>query len=318
MGPPLRVRIPAVALLVGATALLLARGAVAGGAWGADYFPNVPLITQDGKVVRFYDDLLKGKAVAINLMYTHCSGSCPLETARLAQVQKLLEDRVGKEIFFYSITIEPDRDPPEVLKEYAARFHAKPGWLFLTGKMEDIKLIAGKLGLSSLTDGSNKDGHLPTLMVGNEATGQWMRNSAVDNPRFLAMTMTRFLDGFKNAKPVKSYADVQFHDRGKAEYLFGTRCSACHTIGQGDGIGPDLAGVTARRDRAWVARYIAEPDQMLADRDPIATELFAKYKNVRMPNLRLDAEEVAALLSLIESKGAAAFQAGGGTSAAAR
>jgi protein SCO1/2 len=318
MEPRLRVRIATVALSVGATALLLAPGAVAGGAWGADYFPNVPLITQDGKVVRFYDDLLKGKAVAVNLMYTHCSGSCPLETARLAQVQKLLEDRVGKEIFFYSITIEPDRDTPEVLKEYASRYHAKPNWLFLTGKMEDIKLIAAKLGLSSLTDGSNKDGHLPTLMVGNEATGQWMRNSAVDNPRFLAMTMTRFLDGFKNAKPVKSYADVEFHDRGKAEYLFRTRCSACHTVGQGDGIGPDLAGVTARRGGAWVTRYIAEPDKMLADGDQIATELFAKYKSVRMPNLRLDAEEVAALLSLIESKAVAAVQAGGGTTAAAR
>ena len=310
--------IQTVALLVGATAVLVAPSAAAGGAWGADYFPNVPLITQDGKVVRFYDDLLKGKAVAINLMYTHCSGSCPLETARLAQVQKVLEDRVGKEIYFYSITIEPDRDTPEVLKDYAARYHAKPSWLFLTGKMEDIKLIAGKLGLSSLTDGLNKDGHLPTLMVGNEATGQWMRNSAVDNPRFLAMTMTRFLDGFKNAKPVKSYADVEFHDRGKAEYLFRTRCSACHTVGQGDGIGPDLAGVMARRDRAWVTRYIAEPDKMLADGDRIATELFAKYKNVRMPNLRLDAEEVAALLSLIESKAAGTVQPGGGISAAAR
>src|SRR5512140_286533 len=297
----LRASILAVALLSGATALLLPRAAAAGGAWGADYFPNVPLTTQDGKVLHFYDDLLKGKAVAINLMYTHCSGNCPLETARMAQVQKLLGDRVGKEIFFYAITVEPDRDTPEVLKAYAARYHVQPGWLFLTGKMEDIKLISQKLGLSSLTDGSDKDGHQPSLMIGNEGTGQWMRNSAVDNPRFLATTMINFLEGFKGEK-VKSYADLDLKEVGKGEYLFKTRCSACHTIGAGDATGPDLKGVTARRDRAWVKRYLIEPDKMLAEGDRIATELFGKYRNVRMPNLDLRNDDVAALVTYIEGK----------------
>jgi len=295
-------RILAVALLSGATALLLPRVAQAGGAWGADYFPNVPLTTQDGKVVHFYEDLLKGKAVAVNLMYTHCSGNCPLETARMAQVQKLLGDRVGKEIFFYSITVEPDRDTPEVLKAYAARYHVQPGWLFLTGKMEDIKLISQKLGLSSLTDGSDKDGHQPSLMIGDEGSGQWMRNSAVDNPRFLATTMINFLEGFKANKPLKSYADLDLKEVGKGEYLFKTRCSACHTIGAGDATGPDLKGVTARRDRAWLKRYMIEPDKMLAQKDRIALELFGKYKNVRMPNLDLRNDDVAALVTYIEGK----------------
>ncbi|MGE5048714.1 MAG: SCO family protein [Deltaproteobacteria bacterium] len=271
------------------------------------------MTTQDGKVVRFYDDLVKGKAVAINLMYTHCSGNCPLETARMAQVQKLLGDRVGKEIFFYSITVEPERDTPEVLKAYAARYHVQPGWLFLTGKMDDIKLISQKLGLSSLTDGSDKDGHQPSLMIGNEGTGQWMRNSAVDNPRFLATTMINFLEGFKGEK-VKSYADLDLKEVGKGEYLFKTRCSACHTIGAGDATGPDLKGVTARRDRAWVKRYMIEPDKMLAEGDRIATELFGKYRNVRMPNLDLRNDDVAALVTYIEGKSKA--QAGHHASAA--
>src|SRR2546430_15349356 len=72
--------------------------AFAGSPWGAGSFPNVPLVNQDGVVVRFYDDLIKGKAVAVNLIYTHCSGPCPLETAKMAQVQKLLGDKVGKDI----------------------------------------------------------------------------------------------------------------------------------------------------------------------------------------------------------------------------
>src|SRR5260221_13727878 len=126
--------------------------------WGADYFPNVTLITQDGVKVRFYDDLLKGKSVVIDLIYTHCVDACPLETARLAQVQKKLGDRVGKDIFFYSISIDPDHDTPEVLRAYMKQFHVGPGWTFLTGKKEDIIFLGRRLGL--YTDPSvNADGH---------------------------------------------------------------------------------------------------------------------------------------------------------------
>src|SRR5262245_27216940 len=94
-----------VAIVAAGSVLLDPAIAVAGGRWGAEYFPNVPLTTQDGKVLRFYDDLLKGKSVVINLIYTRCTASCPLETAKLAQVQRLLGDRVGKDVFFYSISI---------------------------------------------------------------------------------------------------------------------------------------------------------------------------------------------------------------------
>jgi len=289
-------------LLLLAAALASPGTAFAGSPWGADYFPNVPLVNQDGVVVRFYDDLIKGKAVAVNLIYTHCTASCPLETAKMAQVQKLLGDRVGKDIFFYSISIDPKRDTPETLKTYMQRYHIGPGWQFLTGKEEDIKLVAQKLGLSSLTDAANRDGHQPSLMVGNEATGQWMRNSAVDNPRFLATTIGNFL-GWTSDQPTRRYAELAVPPAvGKGAYVFNTRCSACHTIGSGDAVGPDLANLTKERDRAWVARYLTDPDKMLTEGDPIAKKLFAKYRGVRMPNLGLDQEEIAAILLHIEAQ----------------
>jgi protein SCO1/2 len=270
--------------------------------WGAEYFPNVPLTTQDGTTVRFYDDLLKGKAVAINLIYTHCQHECPLETARLVQVQRLLGDRVGKDLFFYSISIDPARDTPTVLKAYADKFHVGPGWLFLTGKKEDITLISKKLGLSSLTDAANRDGHMPSLMIGNEATGQWMRHSAVDDPRFLAVTIGQFLPGRQEQKVEKSYADVPpIPPLDAGAYLFRTRCAACHTVGQGDRVGPDLLGVTHRRERPWLARYVQVPDQLRAEHDPIATALTAQYPNVLMPNLGLAGGDVAALLTYLEA-----------------
>lgn len=276
--------------------------ALAAGPWGADYFPNVPLTTQDGTTVRFYDDLLKGKAVAINLVYTRCKDECPLETARLVQVQRLLGDRVGKDIFFYSISIDPERDTPAVLKAYAERFGVGPGWLFLTGRPEDVKLIGRKLGLSRLSDRANRDGHLPILMIGHEPTGQWMRNSAVDNPWFLATTIGNFM-GWKAPPPGKSYTEAAQHrapDTGA--YVFQSRCSACHTIGRGDAVGPDLAGVTTRRERGWLVRYLRAPDRMLAENDPIAVALAARYRDVPMPNLRLTEGEIATVLAFLEGQ----------------
>src|SRR5262245_50986399 len=208
-------------LLLGAVALPWVHGALAANMWGANYFPNVPLTTQDGVTVRFYDDLLKGKAVAINLIYTSCKDECPLETARLAQVQRLLGDRVGKDLFFYSISIDPRQDTPTVLKAYAAKFQVGPGWLFLTGKDEDIKLIAKKLGLSRRRDAVDRDGHRPLLMIGHEPTGQWMRNSAVENPKFLATTISNFLGWKKNPQPGRSYAEVGPHFKhDRAAYFF--------------------------------------------------------------------------------------------------
>jgi len=292
----------AVAAFAAAAALLGPLAALAGNPWGADYFPNVPLATQDGKVVRFYDDLLKGKSVAINLIHPHCSAACPLETAKMTQVQRIFGDRVGKDVFFYSISIDPKNDTPEAMKAYMQKYRIGPGWLFLTGKEEDIKLIAKKLGLSSLTDLSNRDGHMPSLMIGNEPSGRWMRQSAVDNPRFLAAQISNFF-GWRNVVPLQSYAALQEPPKvDDGARLFKNQCGACHTVGKGDGIGPDLANVTKRREHCWVARYNAEPDKMLQEKDPIAIELFAKYKNVRMPNLSVAPEDVALLLSHIEKE----------------
>ena len=269
--------------------------------WGADYFPNTTLVTQDGKPVRFYDDLLKGKKVAINVIYTSCKDECPLETARLAQLAQLLGERMGRDIFFYSISIDPDTDTPQVLKAYAAKFGIGPGWLFLTGTKEDIRAVTKKIGLSRYSDSANKDGHTASLMVGDVDAGQWMRNSAVDDPQFLAAQMGTFL-GWRDLEHGKTYAQAQPLKVGQGEYLFGSRCGACHTIGQGDRMGPDLAGVTRRREHAWLARYLAEPEKVREEGDPIAASLSQKYTGANMPNLRLGSADVAAILTYLKDR----------------
>ena len=270
--------------------------------WGANYFPNVPLVDQDGKTVHFYDDLIKGKSVVLNLIYTHCMDSCPLETARLVQVQKMLGDRVGKEIFFYSITIDPKRDTPKVLKQYAQNYHVGPGWTFYTGKPEDITLIAKKLGLYSDPDPEDRDGHTPGVMIGNEPSGQWMRDAATDNPRFMSIMIGDWLNSWKNrkAQPLPSYANATAVQKD-GRYLFAHNCAACHTMGHGDKIGPDLMGVANVRDPKWLARQITTPEELIAAKDPIATALFKKYKEIRMPNLRLDQDQVQLIIDFMKN-----------------
>jgi protein SCO1/2 len=290
-------------------AILLAAVPAAGqnSRWGANYFPNVTLTTQDGASVHFYDDLIKGKIVAINLIYTTCKYACPLETARLAQVQKLIGDRMGRDVFFYSITIDPAHDRPAVLKAYAEKFRAGPGWLFLTGSQVDIDLISKKIGLYSPRNPSDPDGHVPNLLVGNEVTGQWMRNSGVDNPKFLARTIGDWLNSWQNPrKDLKSYAEAPPITLDRGEYTFKNHCAACHTVGKGTLVGPDLRGVTTTRDRGWLAKFIYAPDTLLAEGDPIAKELFEQYKNVRMPNLALSHEDVNALIDYLANQDAAA------------
>jgi protein SCO1 len=270
---------------------------------GPGYFPNFTLTTQDGAPVRFYDDVIKGKIVAINLIYTTCKYACPLETARLSQVARLLGDRMGRDVFFYSITIDPEVDTPAVLKAYAAKYQAGPGWTFLTGKKDEIETISKKLGLYSEPDPTNPDGHQAYLLIGNEATGQWMRNSAVDNPAFMARTIGDWLTSWQNTKKnaLKSYSDVPAKltlDQG--QYLFGNHCAACHTIGRGDHLGPDLLGVTDRRDHDWLTRFINAPDRVRAAGDPIAVALHEKFQQVLMPRLDLGTEDVTMLIDYID------------------
>src|SRR5438128_4052399 len=99
------------------------------------HLPNVELITQDNKKVHFYTDVVKDKRVVIQFMFTRCKDICPIITHHLMQVQRLLNGRVGRDIFFYSISLSPEEDSPKELKEFAKSHHADgPGWTFLTGK----------------------------------------------------------------------------------------------------------------------------------------------------------------------------------------
>ena len=97
-------------------------------------------------------------------------------------------------------------------------------------------------------------------------------------------------------------ANAADSDAGKQ--IFQEKCVACHTVGGGPLVGPDLNGVTAKRPREWLAQWIAAPDAMLAKKDPVATELLSQWRNVPMPNQGLSASDVTAILAYLETTAA--------------
>jgi len=264
--------------------------------WGADYFPNVPLVTQDGKTVRFYDDLLKDKKVLVNFVFTSCSAACPLDTAKLVQVHQLLGERAGRDIHLYSITLDPDNDRPEDLKAYAGKYGAK--WTFLTGKREDVDVVRSRLG-----DRGAKEDHANSLRVGHVARGQWIRLPLAADARYMVSEIINTFDpGWSQGKTLPSIADAPRPEVfGPGQLIFSNRCAPCHGFGQGERLGPDLRGVAGRRDRAWLARYLAAPDRMRQSGDPVALALARKYP-VAMPNLSLTRKEIEDLLPYIEAR----------------
>src|SRR5262252_2438238 len=287
-----------------AAVIISARGPLEaqGARWGANYFPNLPVVTQDGKTLKFYDDVIKGKIVLISFIYTNCPDICPLTTARIAQVEDKLGDMVGRDIFFVSMTVDPERDTPERLKEFATAFDAGPGWLFLTGKPEDIRAINYKLG-----DRSRKlSEHRNEIVLGNDTTGEWARDTVLGDLTRLVRTIRdmdpKWRDQDHTSGPSAGADTLLPLSQQPGQAMFKKICAPCHTIGVGDRVGPDLRGVTQRRERGWLSSFIREPAKMRAQQDPVALALAAKYPRVHMPTLRVSEIDAADLIAYLDAQ----------------
>ncbi len=154
-----------------------ASAARAGRAGGprTERLPNVLLQTHEGRDVHFYDDLVKGRLVVFNMMYANCTNLCPPNTASLLQVQKALGDRVGREVFMYSLTLQPAIDKPADLRRYMDKYGVQDGWTFLTGQPRDIELLRLKLGFYSADPVADADlkQHTGMVRIGDDARDRW-------------------------------------------------------------------------------------------------------------------------------------------------
>src|SRR5271165_1578694 len=157
------------------------------------YFGDLLLTNQDGKQLRLYTDILKGKVVIINSFYSTCSGVCRVTIPVFKQLQESLGERVGKDVRLVSITVDPENDNPEVLRKYAAGVGAKPGWDFLTGDKQTVDQILYKLGLYA----EAKEGHSNVFIVRNEPTGLWKKVLGIAPPYEILRSVESVLDDGK-------------------------------------------------------------------------------------------------------------------------
>ena len=270
---------------------------------GPEFFTNLPVVDQNGRQLKFYDDLIKNKIVVVMFIYTSCTDICPITTMRMTQIEDELGDAVGRDIFIISMTVDPEHDTPEKLKAYSKAFGTGPGWTFVTGKPEDIRAINSRLGERSkvLSDHRNE------IVLGNDATGEWQRDNVLgDLPRVTRSIREmdpRYRDQVRQvrANPAMNTGMAMGTQPGQA--MFKKLCVGCHTIGVGDRVGPDLRGITERRDRAWLVSYLRDPPGMAA-RDPVARALMEKYLPVRMPNMQLSEQDATDLISYLQSENA--------------
>jgi protein SCO1 len=155
------------------------------------HFPNVALVTQDGKRVRFYDDLVKDKKVVLTFINTDIRSDSRKVSQNLATLQKFFGGRMGKDIHMYTLTSNPQHDTPDVLKSWASQYSAGPGWTFLTGSAANVEKLRQSLGFASefTADKADPAFSIGVLRYGTEPEMRWGHCQAFSSPRVLAHSL---------------------------------------------------------------------------------------------------------------------------------
>jgi len=142
--------------------------------------PDIEAYDQNGKQLRFYTDLVKGKTVAINFIFTSCTNICPPLTSTFRRVQQGLAE-AASDARLITISVDPTTDTPEKLLVYAAKFKAEPGWTFVTGEKSEIDRLLKALGFAV----ADKNDHSPMILIGNDAAGYWTKAYGLSSPTSL-------------------------------------------------------------------------------------------------------------------------------------
>ncbi len=279
-------------------------GAQANSAWGENYFPDLEVVDQDGRKLKFYSDVLKGKQVVISFMFTSCEDLCPITTSRLVQVKSLLGRSASKDLLFVSLSVDPANDTPEKLRAFADAFGTGENWILLTGKKEVMRQINSKLGNKSKA----RSQHRNEVVLGNEALGEWQRNSAFIEPERLAFDILQLDPQWRATPRAVSFETTNAEGvtlkSEPGQVLFRKLCSSCHTVGVGARVGPDLRDVTERREESWLKKFIANPRKMVRAGDQQAVELDQAFPGVSMPAMGLSEVDIKDVLEFLSSSSA--------------
>jgi cytochrome oxidase Cu insertion factor (SCO1/SenC/PrrC family) len=156
--------------------------------------PDVKVLDQNGKALHFYSDLVRGKVVAINFVFTTCTTICPPLGATFGKLQKNLGERLGKDVFLISISVDPATDTPERLRAWGAQFGAKPGWTLVTGDKSELNRLLRAFG----ADAASPENHSPMVLIVNDRAVRWKRVYGLGS----TSALTRSIENMMNASSV--------------------------------------------------------------------------------------------------------------------
>lgn len=153
--------------------------------------PDVQVKDQFGKDVSFYSDLVKGKVVAMNFVFTTCTTICPPMGANFGKLQKILGDKMGKDFHLISVSVDPVTDTPERMHAWGAKFGTDKGWTLVTGDKDKVTTLLKSLEVfnADITE------HSPVVLIGNDTTGKWTRAYGLAPPNKLAELLEKMKDG---------------------------------------------------------------------------------------------------------------------------
>jgi protein SCO1/2 len=156
-------------------------------------FPNPLLTTHEGREVRFYDDLVRGKVVMLSFSYTQCKGACPRSTRQLVAVQRLLGERFGRDVTLLTLSLDPENDTPEAMRRYVEAHDGRPGWTWLTGRGRDIEAIRRFIGFTDPDPVRDADRtqHTTLVAIGDDRTGRWSHTPVLVRPELIVETVLR-------------------------------------------------------------------------------------------------------------------------------
>lgn len=163
---------------------------------GGMKIPHVPVIDQDGRELDFYQDLVVGKVVVMNFVFTTCTTVCPPMGANFGKLQKLLGERAGRDVHLISVSIDPATDTPERMRAWGAKFGAGPGWTLVTGSKTDLTRLLKDLEVFS----PDTNAHSPTVLIGDDSHGRWTRANGLTPPAKLAEILDEITTGEKIAE----------------------------------------------------------------------------------------------------------------------
>jgi len=155
------------------------------------FFTDLEVIDQNGKKLRFYSDVLKGRVVLISFIFTNCEFACPMQAQKLKQARAAMVPTIKDDVWYVSLSVDPDRDTPEAMKKFAERQGVDESrWIFLTGDKQNLETIIRKLGQYT----PDVEAHTTLMLAGNTITRHWTRVMPMLTPPDIAKQMRALVE----------------------------------------------------------------------------------------------------------------------------